>query len=109
MGCARGPARGRLGRAPSGCSGTGWEADRPMARDRQRPRIGAAIDIGSYSVHLLVAEQQGKRLIELHDESAFLGLGRTIDADGQLGRGAAQLIDTLATYAQRARDQGAPT
>jgi len=80
-----------------------------MARGRQRPRIGAAIDIGSYSVHLLVAEQHGRRLVERHDESAFLGLGRTIDADGELGRSSAQLIDTLATFARRARDQGAPT
>ena len=80
-----------------------------MARERRRQRIGAAIDIGSYSVHLLVAEQHGKRLVERHDESAYLGLGRTIDADGRLGHAAAQLIDTLATFAQRARDQGAPT
>ena len=80
-----------------------------MARERRRQRIGAAIDIGSYSVHLLVAEQRGKRLLERHDESAFLGLGRTVDADGQLGHGAAQLIDTLAAFVQRARDQGAPT
>ena len=78
-----------------------------MARERRRQRIGAAIDIGSYSVHLLVAEQRGKRLIERHDESAFLGLGRTIDADGRLGHGAAQLIDTLAAFVQRARDHGA--
>ena len=80
-----------------------------MARARPRQRIGAAIDIGSYSVHLLVAEIHGHRLVEIHDESAFLGLGRTLDADGALGPAAAQLIDTLAAFAGRARDLGAPT
>lgn len=79
-----------------------------MSRPRVGSRIGAAIDIGSYSVHLLVAEQQGSHLVERHDESAFLGLGRTIDAQGDLGPAAAQLIDTLATFAQRARDHDAP-
>jgi exopolyphosphatase/guanosine-5'-triphosphate,3'-diphosphate pyrophosphatase len=80
-----------------------------MPRARQATRIGAAVDIGSYSVHLLVAERKGKRLIERHDESAFLGLGRTIDAQGEFGQASAQLIDTLATFAERARDHGAPT
>ena len=80
-----------------------------MARARRRQRIGAAIDIGSYSVHLLVAEIYGHRLVGLHDESAFLGLGRSVDADGALGPAAAQLIDTLAAFAGRARDLGAPT
>ena len=80
-----------------------------MARERRRQRIGAAIDIGSYSVHLLVSEIRGHSLVELHDESAFLGLGRTIDADGALGPAGAQLVDTLAAFASRARELGAPT
>lgn len=80
-----------------------------MARERRRPRIGAAIDIGSYSVHLLVAEVHGRRLVERHDESAFLGLGRTIDAQGSLGPASPQLIDTLAAFAHRAKDHGALT
>lgn len=80
-----------------------------MARARQRQRIGAAIDIGSYSVHLLVAGLRGRALEPLHDESAFLGLGRTIDAQGELGLAGAQLVDTLAAFATRARDLGATT
>ena len=80
-----------------------------MARERRRQRIGAAIDIGSYSVHMLVAEIRGHTLTEIHDESAFLGLGRTIDADGALGPAGAQLVDTLAQFAGRAREIGAPT
>ena len=78
-----------------------------MARALRRQRIGAAIDIGSYSVHLLVAEEHGRRLVERHDESAFLGLGRAIDAQGNLGPASPQLIDTLAAFANRARDNGA--
>ncbi|HEX3265399.1 MAG TPA: hypothetical protein VHR16_06990 [Candidatus Limnocylindrales bacterium] len=79
-----------------------------MARGPSK-RIGAAIDIGSYSVHLLVAEIRGNRVFVVHDESAFLGLGRTIDAQGGLGPAGAQLVDTLANFAGRARALGAPT
>jgi exopolyphosphatase / guanosine-5'-triphosphate,3'-diphosphate pyrophosphatase len=78
-----------------------------MARERRRQRIGAAIDIGSYSVHLLVARVEGNRLEELHDESAFLSLGRAIDGAGEFGPAGAQLVDTLATFAGRARALGA--
>src|SRR5262245_49457671 len=78
-----------------------------MARAPQRQRIGAAIDIGSYSVHLLVAGIRGRELEALHDESAFLALGRQIDAQGSLGLAGAQLVDTLSTFAARARDLGA--
>jgi exopolyphosphatase/guanosine-5'-triphosphate,3'-diphosphate pyrophosphatase len=80
-----------------------------MARERPSERIGAAIDIGSYSVHLLVADIHGSQVEALHDESAFLALGRTIDAQGSLGHASAQLIDTLANFAGRARSLGAPT
>ena len=82
--------------------GTPPEDDRPMARERRRQRIGAAIDIGSYSVHVLVAEQRGDAAVERHDESAFLGLGpaRSMPT-GELGpQRAPQLIDTLAAFAQ---------
>lgn len=78
-----------------------------MARARRRQRIGAAIDVGSYSVHLLVAAVKGNRLEEIHDESAFLGLGRAIDAEGGFGLAGAQLVDTLGTFAARAREMGA--
>jgi exopolyphosphatase/pppGpp-phosphohydrolase len=80
-----------------------------MARERSSKRIGAAIDIGSYSVHLLVGEIQGSRVVALHDESAFLALGRTIDAHGALGLAGAQLVDTLASFSARARELGAST
>jgi exopolyphosphatase / guanosine-5'-triphosphate,3'-diphosphate pyrophosphatase len=75
---------------------------------RARPgRLAASVDIGSYSVHLLVATVHGHGLDEVFDESAFLGLGRIIDHEGELGSGQAILIDTIQRYAARARDLGA--
>lgn len=68
----------------------------PMARGRQT--ILAAIDIGSYSVHLLVARVVGRRVEPLFDESAFLGLGRTINANGRLGQARAELTATIASF-----------
>jgi len=81
-----------------------------MARERRRT-ILAAVDIGSYSVHLLVARVVGRRVEAIHDESAFLGLGRMIDRDGRLGEARAELTATLASYkiAALSRDASAIT
>lgn len=66
------------------------------------------MDLGSNSVHLLVATIAGHRLRPLVDESAFLGLGATIDRQAHLGdEGTARLVDQLATYATTARQLGA--
>ncbi len=71
-------------------------------------RIGAAVDLGSTSVHLLVAEVVDHRLEPLVDESVFLGLGEAVDASGMLGEAGRQaLVDVLARYASVARDSGA--
>ena len=49
------------------------------------PTIGAAIDIGSNSIHLLVAEvDEGRRLLPIQDESVLLGLGAVVDLDGRI-------------------------
>lgn len=69
--------------------------------------IAAAIDIGSYSTHLLVAEVQGRRLRPILDESAFLGLGRSIDEHGRIGPRRIDLVDTLHRFAWLARQRGA--
>src|SRR5215470_1443639 len=81
-----------------------------MARGRRRT-ILAAVDIGSYSVHLLVARVTGRRVESIHDESAFLALGRTIDRDGRLGAARADLTATIAAYkiAALSREAGAMT
>ncbi len=71
-------------------------------------RIGAAVDLGSTSVHLLVAGVVDHRLEPLVDESVFLGLGEAVDASGRLGEAGRQaLVDVLARYASVARDSGA--
>lgn len=68
----------------------------------------AAIDLGSTSVHLLVARPSGGELISVLDESAFLGLGAAVDGPGSLGvEGRAILTTTVVGYVDRARALGA--
>ncbi|HET9519521.1 MAG TPA: hypothetical protein VFO73_00580 [Candidatus Limnocylindrales bacterium] len=70
--------------------------------------IGAAVDLGSTSVHLLVARVVDHRLEPLVDESAFLGLGDAVAARGVLGAvGREALVDALAHQAWAARESGA--
>ena len=70
----------------------------------ERRTVGASVDLGSNSVHLLVAAVAGHDLEPLVDESVFLGLGTAIAKHGYLGASArAELADALSTYAQTAR------
>ena len=81
-----------------------------IERKRRSPRapVGAAIDLGSNSVHVLVAAVHGHRLEPLLDTSEFLGLGRAISEGGAFGSALhAQLAETLADYVARARELGA--
>jgi exopolyphosphatase/guanosine-5'-triphosphate,3'-diphosphate pyrophosphatase len=71
-------------------------------------RVGAVVDLGSTSVHSLVAAIDDHRLEVLVDESTFLGLGAAADEGGALGAAAREeLVDTLAGYAWTARTHGA--
>jgi exopolyphosphatase/guanosine-5'-triphosphate,3'-diphosphate pyrophosphatase len=71
-------------------------------------RVGAAIDLGSTSVHLLVARPERSGLVTVDDESTFLGLGAAVDGPGALGTaGRATLVGTVGTYVARARELGA--
>ena len=71
-------------------------------------RVGASVDLGSNSVHLLVAEIAGHRLVPIVDESVFLGLGAAVAERGHLGAEArAELAQSLAGYADRSRRLGA--
>jgi exopolyphosphatase/guanosine-5'-triphosphate,3'-diphosphate pyrophosphatase len=73
-----------------------------------RPAIGAAVDLGSNSVHLLVSAIADHRLRPLTDESVFLGLGAAVDSRAYLGRSARDaLMAALRDYASKARDLGA--
>ena len=71
-------------------------------------RVAAAIDVGSNSVHLLVASVDGGRPVELHDESVLLGLGAVVDMEGRIPEAAAQAtLAALTDYVATARDAGA--
>lgn len=71
-------------------------------------RVGAAVDLGSTTVHLLVARVVNHRVEPILDESVFLGLGEALEASGSLGdQGRHALVDVLAGYAIDARDAGA--
>jgi exopolyphosphatase/guanosine-5'-triphosphate,3'-diphosphate pyrophosphatase len=71
-------------------------------------QIGAAVDLGSTSVHLLVARVVDHRIEPLIDESVFLGLGAAVEESGLLGGVArTELADALAGYALEARRAGA--
>ena len=74
------------------------------ASPTERRTVGASVDLGSNSVHLLVAAVAGDELEPLVDKSVFLGLGTVIAKRGYLGATArAELADALSVYAQTAR------
>ena len=73
-------------------------------------QIGAAVDLGSTSVHLLVARVVDHRVEPLIDESLFLGLGAAVEGRGLLGtEGREGLAGALAGYAHEARQARATT
>jgi exopolyphosphatase/guanosine-5'-triphosphate,3'-diphosphate pyrophosphatase len=77
-------------------------------RSDHGPVVGASVDLGSNSVHLLVAVVSGHRLQPLVDESVFLGLGDAVDQGGRLGSAArGGLVAALVRYADTARRLGA--
>jgi exopolyphosphatase/guanosine-5'-triphosphate,3'-diphosphate pyrophosphatase len=70
--------------------------------------VGASVDLGSTSVHLLVAAVEGHQLSALVDESVFLELGRRVADQGHLGREArSRLSAALTAYVATARGLGA--
>jgi exopolyphosphatase/guanosine-5'-triphosphate,3'-diphosphate pyrophosphatase len=73
-----------------------------------RARVGAAADVGSNSVHLLVATVGRATLRPLLDESVQLGLGAVVDGHGRLpGDARLATVEVLAGYVARARALGA--
>lgn len=71
-------------------------------------RVGAAVDVGSNSVHLLVADVAPAHLVSLLDESMLLGLGDLVDRHGVLTTGAREAtLSALEGYVARARSLGA--
>ena len=71
-------------------------------------RVAAAIDVGSNSVHLLVAELTDHDLRVLVDESVLLGLGAVVDMEGRIPDDeAAAVIAALRGYVALADEEGA--
>jgi len=72
------------------------------------PSTGASVDLGSNSVHLLVAGIDGHALRTRADESIFLGLGAAVDQAARLGSTRrSELVATLVAYVETARSLGA--
>jgi exopolyphosphatase/pppGpp-phosphohydrolase len=78
---------------------------RPM---RAGSRVGAAIDVGSNSVHMLVARPGAAGLVYLRDESILLGLGDVVDRHGAATpEVAGALVQALSEFVATARGLGA--
>lgn len=61
--------------------------------------LRAAIDIGSNTVLLLVAKQEGGRIVPLREEQRVPRLGRDVDRDGRLGsEGMDRVLKALKEY-----------
>ncbi len=73
------------------------------------PQPGAALDIGSNSVHLLVARQAADGApVPLLDVSHQAGIGGIVDATGGLGPGLRdELVAVVRTFVEQARAHGA--
>lgn len=70
--------------------------------------VGAAIDVGATSVHLLVGIVGRHTVQPLVDESVFLGLGDRVTSEGYLGSELREaLVADLARYVASARSLGA--
>jgi exopolyphosphatase/guanosine-5'-triphosphate,3'-diphosphate pyrophosphatase len=71
-------------------------------------RIGAAVDIGSNSVHLLVVALEGDLRRVIRDESELLGLGAVVDMEGRIpDASAAVAVELVRGYVQAAQEEGA--
>ena len=74
---------------------------------RSEPETVAAIDCGTNSIRLLIAERINGRLRDLHREMRIVRLGEGVDATGQFSPGAlARTRAALVDYAALLRDHG---
>lgn len=71
-------------------------------------RVFAAADIGSNTVHLLVAETDGARLSRLDNRSEWIALGETVARNGYIPKAEADnLVSALKSFRRMARNLGA--
>ncbi len=72
-------------------------------------QILAAADIGSNTVHLLVAEVIRGRVVRITNESEWIALGETVATFGEIPTDKAlALVKVLQNFQKRCRDLGAP-
>ncbi len=68
----------------------------------------ACIDIGSNTTRLLIADCDGKTLLEVHQERAFTRIGRGLLADGTIAAAKiAEVVQVVQAQVQSARELGA--
>jgi exopolyphosphatase/guanosine-5'-triphosphate,3'-diphosphate pyrophosphatase len=68
----------------------------------------AAVDLGTNSTRLLVADMEVERVRSVRRQVVVTGLGAGADADGRLGPdGVARTLEVLASYGEVARSAGA--
>jgi exopolyphosphatase/guanosine-5'-triphosphate,3'-diphosphate pyrophosphatase len=85
-----------------------WVAERvePLHTDSRR-RV-AAVDMGTNSIRLLIAEERGDDIAELARDMVITRLGEGVDRTGRLDPGALRrTTDVLERYVRRARALGA--
>ncbi len=72
------------------------------------PRVLASADIGSNTVHLLVAEVDGDQVSRLGDTNEWISLGEIVGREGKIPDALAdRLIKTLDAFRRQAAAQGA--
>lgn len=79
-----------------------------MAPSDPGPRVAAAVDVGSNSIHLVVGLIRPGGVLPLVDESELLGLGDVVDREGRIPDDACEaMIRTLVRYAATSTARGA--
>src|ERR1051326_5363629 len=71
-------------------------------------RTLAAVDIGSNTVHMLVAHASPREIVRIADQSEWLGLGEIVAREGSIPSALQlQLVETLQDFKQQACDADA--
>ena len=100
--------RRRIPAAGTRPSSAGRVFGRDRAVEAAATRVGAVADIGSNSIHLLVAVTDGVRLGSLTDESIPSDLGRLVERRGEIGaKATGDVIEALERFHARALRLGA--
>lgn len=68
----------------------------------------ASVDVGSNTVHLLIAQPVGRGLARIRNESEWLGLGEAVEREGRIPDPLVQrLVETMTRFSRAALAEGA--